>query len=202
MNRFRAVTVLLIAVSALGLVACGSSSNSSSGSGSTAATSVTSGSTSSSFNDGDVAFAQSMIPHHEQAIEMADMALDPAVKASPAVTALAKRIKAAQDPEIAQMKQWLADWSKPAQMDMSGGHDMASMNGMMSSTDMSSLSKATGPAFDRMWLDMMVRHHQGAIAMATTVKSVGQNPDAAKLADAIITGQQREIDEMKVLLGK
>ena len=70
--------------------------------GQATAASVTTG-----FDDADVLFAQSMIPHHEQAIEMADLALDPASGASTAVRELATRIKAAQDPEIATLRAWL-----------------------------------------------------------------------------------------------
>jgi uncharacterized protein (DUF305 family) len=155
----------------------------------------------SAFNDADVLFAQSMIPHHEQAVEMADIALDPSVGAGPEVLDLATRIKAGQDPEIAQMTGWLEAWGQPVQMDMSEGHDMSSMEGMMSAEEMDSLGAMTGPEFDRMWMEMMIRHHEGAIAMAQTVKSAGSNPDVLTLADAVIAAQQGEIAEMQALLG-
>lgn len=155
----------------------------------------------SDFNDADVLFAQSMIPHHEQAVEMADIALDPSVGAGPEVLDLATRIKAGQDPEIAQMTGWLEAWGQPVQMDMSEGHDMSSMEGMMSAEEMDSLGAMTGPEFDRMWMEMMIRHHEGAIAMAQTVKSAGSNPDVLTLADAVIAAQQGEIAEMQALLG-
>ncbi len=152
------------------------------------------------FGDGDVLFAQSMIPHHEQAIEMADMALDPTVGASAAVLDLAGRIKGAQDPEIELMTGWLTAWGMPMQMDTSDGHDMSSMDGMMSAEEMEALAGSTGAEFDRLWLEMMVRHHEGAIAMADDVKADSSNAEVIALADAIIAGQQAEIDEMKALL--
>jgi uncharacterized protein (DUF305 family) len=170
----------------------------------TAAVSESGGTTAaenSDFNDADVLFAQSMIPHHEQAVEMADIALDPSVGAGPEVLDLATRIKAGQDPEIAQMTGWLEAWGQPVQMDMSEGHDMSSMEGMMSAEEMDSLGAMTGPEFDRMWMEMMIRHHEGAIAMAQTVKSAGSNPDVLTLADAVIAAQQGEIAEMQALLG-
>lgn len=152
------------------------------------------------FGDADVLFAQSMIPHHEQAIEMADMALDPTVGASAAVLDLAGRIKGAQDPEIELMTGWLTAWGMPLQMDTSDGHDMSSMDGMMSAEEMDALAGSTGAEFDRLWLEMMVRHHEGAIEMADDVKADSSNAEVIALADAIIAGQQAEIDEMKALL--
>ncbi len=71
---------------------------------------------------------------------------------------------------------------------------------MMSDVDMTSLSKATGAAFDRMWVSMMIRHHQGAVTMATAEQSTGQNPDAKKLAQSIITSQTAQITQLTVLL--
>lgn len=155
---------------------------------------------SAGFNDADVIFAQGMIAHHEQAIEMADIALDPTIGASPEVQDLATRIKDAQDPEIELMTGWLTAWGKPVQMDASGGHDMSSMEGVMTAEEMDALGAATGAEFDTMWLEMMVRHHEGAIAMAETVKASGSNADVFGLAEQITTAQQDEIDEMRALL--
>ena len=153
-----------------------------------------------SFNDADVSFAQGMIAHHQQAIEMAEVALDPNVGASPEVIDLAGRIQGAQDPEISLMTGWLQSWGQPVEMDMSGGHDMASMEGMMTAEEMDQLAALTGPEFDQMWMEMMIRHHEGAIAQAQTVKAQGSNPDAVALADQIIAAQSQEIEEMQALL--
>ncbi len=150
-----------------------------------------------SFNDADVSFAQGMIPHHEQAVEMADLALNPAREAGAEVIDLATRVKAAQDPEIKQMTGWLEAWDQP--MEMSEG-DMGSMEGTMSEEDMAALAAASGTDFDRMWLEMMTAHHQGAVKMAETEQTAGMDPDAIDLAGQIIAAQQAEIEEMRGLL--
>jgi uncharacterized protein (DUF305 family) len=192
-------------VLALGLVgivslvaACGSGDEDSRGDTTTtvAAEKATGG-----FNDADVTFAQSMIPHHEQAVEMAEIALDPTVDAGDEVRDLAERIQGAQDPEIRQMTDWLKAWGKPVAMETSNGHDMSSMEGMMSTEEMDDLATKKGSEFDRAWMDMMIRHHEGAIAMAETELQDGQNDDVKTLAAAIIKAQRAEIEEMRELLG-
>ena len=161
----------------------------------------------------EVAFAQSMIPHHQQAIEMADLALNPDAQASPQVRKLATAIKNAQDPEIQQMTDWLQQWGAPTTMpgasgDMAamdhGGHDMGgmTMSGMMTSEDMAALSQASGTEFDSMWLQMMIAHHEGAVVMAEQVKAQSDNSDVTALADQVITAQKQEIDTMKQLLAQ
>jgi uncharacterized protein (DUF305 family) len=122
----------------------------------------------SSFNEADVMFAQMMIPHHEQAIELADMALDPTLMASEQVKPLASQIKSAQDPEIDLMTQWLTDWDQPL-MDMSEEHDM-SMDGMLSVDEIAALGELTGTEFDQAWATAMIAHHKGAIKMAEQSK--------------------------------
>ena len=157
---------------------------------------------SAAFNDADIAFAQGMIPHHKQAVEMADLA---ATRASSAkVKDLATRIKAAQGPEIATMTAWLKSWNKPviaagggmAGMDHGGDADM----GMMSAANMKSLTASTGAAFDKMFLTMMIEHHKGAIDMAKTEQTDGKFAATKALAGSIVTAQQAEIDEMGKLL--
>ena len=152
------------------------------------------------FNDADVTFAQGMIAHHEQAIEMADIALAPTLGSSVQIRDLATRIKDAQDPEIALMSEWLTAWGQTLRMDVSGGHDMSSMEGVMTAEEMDALGAATGAEFDTMWLEMMIRHHEGAIAMSETIKASGSNADALGLAEQIIVAQQAEIDEMQALV--
>lgn len=197
----RIVPVAAFAVAAL-LAACGGDDGSSTTTApATTVAAATTSPASAAFNDADVEFAQGMIGHHEQAVEMAEVALDPPVGAGDAVKDLATRIKAAQDPEIALMTGWLTAWGKPVQMDTSGGHDMSSMDGMMSAEDMDALAMMSGAAFDTMWLQMMIQHHEGAITQSNTVKTSGSNPDVRVLADAIITAQQGEITEMQALLG-
>ncbi|GAA2296725.1 DUF305 domain-containing protein [Nonomuraea roseoviolacea subsp. roseoviolacea] len=149
-----------------------------------------------SFDDADAMFAQMMIPHHRQAVEMADLA---ATRASdPEVRKLAATIKAAQDPEITTMRGWLKDWGKPEPTGM--GHMDHGMPGMMSAEDMDKLKDARGTAFDRQFVRMMIAHHEGAIQMAGTELAQGRNPDARKLARSIQSSQQAEIDQMKKIL--
>jgi uncharacterized protein (DUF305 family) len=153
-------------------------------------------------NQADVTFLQGMIPHHAQAISMAQLASRRA--ASPQVKALASRIEAAQNPEIQQMSALLNSWGAPVPAtteNMPGMHHQpGQMPGMMNNAQMQQLSSASGPAFDRMFLQMMIAHHQGAVSMAQTELAQGTNPAARQLAQQIITAQQAEIGEMQQLL--
>ncbi|HEX5142786.1 MAG TPA: DUF305 domain-containing protein [Mycobacterium sp.] len=155
-------------------------------------------------NQADITFAHGMIPHHAQAIAMSKMAAQQA--ASPQVKDLAARIQAEQQPEIDQLSGFLRAWNAPVPpMAGMGQGDMGSMGGampgMMTSGEMQQLGQATGAAFDRMFLQMMISHHQGAVMMAKTELNNGQNPDARQLAQRIIDAQQHEITEMRTLLG-
>jgi uncharacterized protein (DUF305 family) len=165
-------------------------------------------------NQVDVAFAQNMIPHHAQALAMSQLAAQRAV--SPQVKDLAARIPVGQQPEIDQMSGWLRAWhaSVPATNNPMGGmehgdmgqmdHDTGgAMPGMIFGDQMHQLEQATGPAFDRMFLQMMITHHQGAITIVQTAElRAGQNPDARHLAQRIVDTQQREITEMQTLLSR
>jgi uncharacterized protein (DUF305 family) len=200
------IVAAVLGATALLLAACGGDDTDTT-TASSAAPAAAAGSTTAApsaaaeFNDADVMFAQSMIPHHEQAVQMADLALAPGAGASREVVALAERIQGAQEPEIEQMTGWLQQWGAPVEMDMSDGHDMGSMEGMMSDADLERLGGLSGAEFDETWMEAMIAHHEGAIAMAEDVKADGASPDVRVLADAIITGQQAEIDEMRSLLG-
>lgn len=122
-------------------------------------------------NDADVEFATGMIPHHAQAIEMADMV---AQKQGSPLTELAAQIKAAQGPEIETMTQWLTDWGQDVP-EPGGGHH-GSADGMVSAEDMDSLGQMNGADFDLTWLDLMIEHHEGAVAMAQSQVEDGQTP--------------------------
>lgn len=202
LKRLAMATAVVTAVA--GLAACGTTDNNTR----TDTSSKSSTQNSASYNDADVTFASSMIPHHQQALEMVDLThgrnLDPAVRQ------IADRIKAAQSPEIDTMTGWLADWGKPVPSATAGGdsHDMGGMDmssqempGMMSAEDMASLKNVTGADFQDMWLRMMIRHHEGAITMAKAELSNGASRSAQDLAQSVIDGQQAEIDQMKNLLG-
>lgn len=133
-------------------------------------------------------FAEMMIPHHQQAIEMSDLALKNST--NPEILALAQEIKDAQAPEIEQMKSWGA--SSMAHM----GH---TMDGMLSDEEMSELAAARGGEFDRLFLEGMIKHHEGAIDMAEMVID-SKNAEVAALANSIIEAQRAEIATMKELL--
>lgn len=150
-------------------------------------------------DSGDIMFAQMMIPHHEQAVEMADMALaNP--DTSPFVRDLAARIQAAQQPEIDQMTGWLTTWGVADMGDMDMGH--GGMPGMMSAEQMNELSAAQGADFNRLWLAMMIEHHQGAIEMADEVLKTTSSTEVAALARAITQAQQGEIEQMQAELDR
>lgn len=160
-------------------------------------------STGTRHNDADVAFAQMMIPHHEQAIEMSKLA---ATRASSAdVRELAGAIEAAQDPEIQTMRGWLRSWGEDDAMGHNDGHDMSGdmsrdMPGMMSEKTMAELKQAKGAEFDRLFLTSMIAHHEGAIDMAREEKADGEFPGTLSLADAIMTTQAAEIERMRAML--
>ena len=196
LHRF-AVPVITLALTAA-LAACGSDESSSVASSTVASTGGTAGTV--ALNAADIEFAQGMIAHHEQAIDMAEIALDPNIGASPAVIDLATRIKGAQDPEVELMTGWLTAAGEPVAMDTSEGHDMSSMEGMMSAEQMDAMAAMTGADFDQIWLQMMIAHHEGAVSQSQTVKANGSNADVLALADQIITAQQAEITEMQALL--
>ncbi|VVJ16326.1 Uncharacterised protein [Amycolatopsis camponoti] len=154
-------------------------------------------------NADDVTFAQQMVPHHSQALDMAKLV--PSRSTDPKVVDLASRIAKAQDPEIQQMQSWLTSWGAgmsgmPGMTHESMPGMSGSMPGMMSEEDMKKLEAAKGAEFDKMWLDMMIKHHQGAVDMAETELSKGSNADAKALAQKIIDAQQAEITEMRGLL--
>ena len=196
LHRF-AVPVITLALTAA-LAACGSDESSSVASSTVESTGGAAGTV--ALNAADIEFAQGMIAHHEQAIDMAEIALDPNIGASPAVIDLATRIKGAQDPEVELMTGWLTAAGEPVAMDTSEGHDMSSMEGMMSAEQMDAMAAMTGADFDQIWLQMMIAHHEGAVSQSQTVKANGSNADVLALADQIITAQQAEITEMQALL--
>ncbi|MFF7278387.1 DUF305 domain-containing protein [Streptomyces griseorubiginosus] len=186
-TRLTAVSVTVLFT----LAACGGGGDSGSDSG-----------TAASHNAQDVSFAQGMIPHHRQAVEMAELAAGRA--SSSEVKDLATRVEKAQGPEITTMTGWLKSWDEKVPEAMSGMDHSAhsGMAGMMDDADMGKLEKASGKDFDSMFLTMMVEHHEGAVEMATTEKAKGEYKDATDMAGDIITAQNAEISEMKKLLGE
>ncbi|HLP23323.1 MAG TPA: DUF305 domain-containing protein [Microbacteriaceae bacterium] len=156
------------------------------------------GTAQSAYSASDLMFAAMMIPHHEQALTMADLALN--ISKNPEITHLATHIKDAQHPEIAQMRGWLEAAGQLGMLDMPG-HDHGAMQGMLDDAAMSALSAATGSAFDKLFLQGMIAHHEGALVMVDMING-STNAEVTALGDSIRTTQQAEIDEMKSLLAK
>jgi uncharacterized protein (DUF305 family) len=152
---------------------------------------ATSSPSNSEFSSDDIAFAEQMIPHHEQAIEMSEIAL--LNTTNPDVLQLAQEIKDAQSPEIELMKSWTG-----VKASTHAGH---MMDGTLSQSELSELRQANGKEFDRLFLQGMIKHHQGAIEMAQEV-ATSKNKDVANLSAVIIAAQKLEIDTMNELLLK
>ncbi|MCB5163904.1 DUF305 domain-containing protein [Streptomyces bambusae] len=205
----RTAAVAAAGAAAVLLAACGSSDDDSSaghnGHGSTSPSATTSapakqGQGQGQHNAADVAFAKGMIPHHRQAVEMADLA--PSRAASAEVKALAAEIKKAQDPEIRTLSGWLTSWGEQVPAEGAMDHSAHGLAGMMSKAEMDQLKAASGKAFDTAFMELMIKHHEGAVAMAKTEKAQGSFPEAKTMADAIITSQSAEIARMNALLGR
>ncbi|MGN7157566.1 DUF305 domain-containing protein [Dietzia cercidiphylli] len=206
MTRTTLLIPAALIAAALTLSACTDSTEDTSAAPTTTAgatTSVTDTATSDQeeeHSETDVMFAQMMIPHHQQAIEMSEIIL--AKDGIPAdVTALAEEIKAAQGPEIAQLTDWLEQWGEPTEPQGGhGGHDMSTMDGMLSDDEIQQLSQAQGVDAARMFMEQMIAHHEGAITMAEEEVAGGRYDPAVELAQTIIDTQQQEIDTMRDLL--
>ncbi|MFF2388526.1 DUF305 domain-containing protein [Agromyces sp. NPDC058104] len=147
-------------------------------------------------NGADVAFATMMIPHHEQAVEMSELLLAEPELSDP-VRALAEGVMAAQLPEIDRLRDWLAEWGQE-EVDM-GGMDHG--DGMMSEDDLAALEAAAGAEAERLYLEQMIVHHEGAVEMAEAEIADGEHPDAVAMAERIVATQSDEIALMQELLG-
>lgn len=215
-DRRRLAAVGIVASGALLLAGCGSDDAKNTGRGSgdapTAARKSGANPAPGASNDADVTFAQSMIPHHQQAVAMARLADGRA--SDPEITSLAAAIEKAQGPEIRAMRAWLKAWGAPASsahgmpgMDHgAGGMDhmagTAGMAGMMSAKDMTGLKAARGEDFDKKFARMMIGHHHGAVTMARDEQRHGRNATAKKLAGDVIEHQTAEIATMRTLLDR
>lgn len=158
-------------------------------------------------NTADETFVTMMIPHHKQAVEMADIVLDKE-GVDPRIVDLAQQIKEAQGPEIERMLSWLEDWGvdydpNVGSMDaMDHGSMAESEDGMMTADDMSSLENADGVGASRLFLEQMIVHHVGAVDMARIALDDGQHPDVLELAQQVTDDQTVEINAMEDLLAQ
>jgi len=191
MNRTKTLLISATAiVAALTLAGCADTAGNTSSSSDSSASSE-----SAVFNDQDVMFAQMMLPHHEQAVEMSDTFIAKGDTVDSDVAALAETIKDEQGPEIEQLTTWLDDWGQ----DTSASMDH-SMDGMMSESDMTALEDAEGAEASQLFLEQMTEHHKGAVDMAQQEVDGGENPDAVEMAKNIVESQTAQIDQMESLL--
>ena len=155
------------------------------------------------YNVDDVVFATNMIPHHQQAVNLSAMVPDRSTNAG--LVGLANQISAAQQPEINVMKVFLVQWTEgtgnPTSSDSGHGGHGSTMQGMVDAATMAKLESLNGAEFDKLWLESMISHHQGAIEMAKAELANGDNVDAKSLATNIVTTQEAEIGQMKQMLG-
>ncbi len=152
-----------------------------------------SGSSNSNYTGADVMFLQMMIPHHQQAIDISNLAMKSSQ--DPELLALAKIIARDQAAEIKQMKAWLKDAGASEDM----GHSMDGMGGMLSADELSALQAATGKEFDILWLTGMTDHHDGAIHMTQMIEDA-QNAEIKAFGEKVIADQSAQIEQMKEML--
>ena len=202
-TTFKTLSIAAALAASLGLAGCAANAGSGNSmpmdhgsSGAMSSTGSMSPGATADHNQADIMFAQMMIPHHSQAVEMSDIML--AKSGMPAeVTALATKIKAAQAPEIEQMTGWLKGWNVPTAMTDHSGHGMT---GMVDDAGIEKLKSAAGTDAAKLFLEQMIGHHEGAIDMAQQEISAGKSPEAVKLGHDIVDAQQAEITQMKQLL--
>jgi uncharacterized protein (DUF305 family) len=146
-------------------------------------------------NEADVEFVQGMIPHHEGAIEMAELVEDRTERQE--LVDLADEIIEVQDEEIAQLRGML---DRMGADEMAMDDDMDDMDhgdmGMMDDAEMEELRALEGDEFDRRFMEAMIVHHEGAIDMAERVLAEGQDAEVAEVAQEVITAQEAEIEQM------
>ncbi|MBK4142517.1 DUF305 domain-containing protein [Corynebacterium macginleyi] len=213
MKRTLVLSALAVA-STLVLAACGEATELGNIDATTSATSTATteadGEISADHNDADIMFAQMMIPHHQQAVEMSEMLL--AKEGIPAqVVEFAQGVIDAQEPEIDRMNAMLEAWGQQPvtdsggmeTMDEMGGMDhgeMGAMSGMMSQEDMTALEESQGTEAARLYLEQMIAHHEGAVDIARDEVADGQNSHAITLAEQIINDQEAEIAQIQQML--
>jgi uncharacterized protein (DUF305 family) len=146
-------------------------------------------------NAADISYAQMMIVHHRQALEMTELAPDRAKSAK--LKQLAQRIAAGQAPEIEAMRAWLKDAGADEQADHA--HHHMAMPGMATDEQLAKLRAARGDAFDALFLKLMIAHHEGAVTMAADVKGKGNNIRIEEMADDVIAQQSAEISRMQAM---
>ncbi|MEU3910856.1 MULTISPECIES: DUF305 domain-containing protein [Streptomyces] len=146
-------------------------------------------------NAADRAYVRRMIEHHRQALTMS--ALAPERASSDGVKRLAERIAAAQGPEIGAMEKWQARYPAPA--GAPAGHDHGAMPGMATEQQLRELTQAHGADFDRLFLQLMTAHHEGALTMAGEALAQGNNGAVEEMANEVVAVQSAEIHRMRAM---
>ena len=183
----RAITTIFIAILALSLSACAST-------GTKGSMHDHSSQAAGDLSSDDIMFLQMMIPHHQQAIDISDLALTKSSDSE--LLALAKNIRDEQAAEIITMKAWL----DKAGADLDPGHSMGhDMGGMLSDSELAALKAATGKSFDLLWLKGMTGHHVGAIDMATMIEDA-DNDEIKSFGQAIVTSQSAQNKQMAAMI--
>jgi uncharacterized protein (DUF305 family) len=152
-----------------------------------------------SYSDADVYFMQGMISHHAQALDMTALARRSAT--TEAVRLMGLRMEISQRDEIGLMERWLTDHGEPTRMDMGTG--MQLMPGMLSPEQMQKLGSTNGGDFDRLFLELMIQHHQGAVVMVGELfntSGAGQESLIFKFASDVHADQTMEIERMQRVL--
>jgi uncharacterized protein (DUF305 family) len=149
----------------------------------------------SNYTGADIMFLQMMIPHHQQAVDISNLALKTSKDAE--LLSLAKTIRDAQRSEIAMMKAWLKDAGAGTDM----GHSMEGMGGMLNGAELSALNAETGTKFDLLWLKGMTGHHDGAIHMTTMIRDA-RNPEIKAFGEKVIADQTAQIEQMKAMIAR
>ena len=142
----------------------------------------------------DIMFLQMMIPHHQQAIDISDLALTKSSDSE--LLALAKDIRDGQGAEIVKMKAWLDGANAGMDPGHSMGHDMG---GMLGDSELAALKAATGKSFDLLWLKGMTGHHDGAIDMAAMIEDA-DNDEIKSFGQAIVTSQSAQNKQMAAMI--
>ena len=143
---------------------------------------------------GDVMFLQMMIPHHQQAVDISQLAI--ATSKDAELVALATDIRDGQKEEILQMKSWLRE----ANADIDMGHSMGdAMGGMLDDQELADLEAASGRDFDLLWLKGMTNHHVGALHMSTMIKDA-RNDEIKRFGENVISVQTAQIEQMKIMI--
>ena len=150
----------------------------------------------------DVRFIQGMIAHHAQALAMTRLL--PSRSSRRDMRLLAERIDVSQRDEIALMRSWLTKRGETVpNLDDHAAHQTA-MPGMLTAAEMSQLASVSGPDFDRLFLELMIRHHEGALAMVRELfssRGAGQETEIFTLASDVDADQRAEIARMAAMLG-